>query len=53
MASAFHSTFGREGDATTLEALSALLPAIQAAKAGGVDVTKVREAYTARRKELA
>ena len=39
--------------AASLEALSALLPAIQAAKAGGVDVTKVREAYTARRKELA
>ncbi len=39
--------------AETLDALSALLPAIQTAKQAGVDVAEVREAYAAKKKELA
>jgi hypothetical protein len=39
--------------AESVAALTALLPAIQTAKSAGVDVTAVREAYTARRREIA
>lgn len=40
-------------EAESVSALEALLPAIQTAKKAGVDVATVREAYSARRKELA